>query len=92
MKQTPSLTNTRPETLPTRYLKSLEVYGRLETYRRETEARDWLRRYRLKVQELGQAKAQTWWRETIEVIQTKRGHGSVTTLQADMNRMKNERT
>jgi hypothetical protein len=90
MKQTPSLTNTKAETLPTRYSKSHELYGRLEIYRRETEARDWLKRYRQKVQELGQAKAQTWWRETIEKIQTKRGRGSALTLQQDMNRMKNE--
>ena len=75
---------------PIRYSKSHEVYGRLETFRAECEARFWLKRYRKKVQELGQAKAQTWWRETIEVIQTKRGRGSTLTLQADMNRMKNE--
>jgi hypothetical protein len=90
MKQTPSLTNTKAAIPPIRYSKSHELYGRLETFRRETESREWLKRYRQKVQELGQAKAQTWWRETIEGIQTKRGRWSATTLQADMNRMKNE--
>jgi len=90
MKQTPSLTNTKPETLPIRYSKSHELYGLLETFRRETESREWLKRYRQKVKELGQNQAISWWRQTIADIQTKRGRGSATILQADMNRMKNE--
>jgi hypothetical protein len=90
MKQTPYLTNTKAAMLPIQYSKSLEVYGQLETFRAECEAREWLKRYRQKVKELGQDQAISWWRQTIEDIQTKRGRGSALTLQADMNRMKNE--
>ena len=84
-----SLTNTETAQ-STQSLKSQELYGRLETFRRDTEAREWLSRYQVKVKEIGTQKARNWWLETIQEIEIKRGRGSAITLQADMNRIKNE--
>ena len=84
-----SLTNTE-KTQSTQSSTSQELYGQLETYRRDTEAREWLSRYQKKVKEIGTQKARNWWLETIQEIEIKRGRGSAITLQADMNRIKNE--
>lgn len=84
-----SLTNTGTAQ-NTQSLKSLELYGQQETYRRATESREWLRRYQVKVKEIGSQKARNWWLETIQEIETKRGRGSALILQQDMNRIHNE--
>jgi hypothetical protein len=73
-------------------LTSTERCEMLETLR-QTEARDWIRRYRNKQRELGKQEAQAWW-ETVKLgIKKRRGQVGVDTLialmekQRDVNRL-----
>jgi len=64
-------------------LTSTERYKMLETLR-QTEARDWIRRYRNKQRELGKQQAQAWW-ETVKLdIKKRRGQVGVDTLITNM--------
>ena len=62
-----------------------------EVWRRECEARDWIRRYKLQIKERGRRAADAWWREMKEAILKARGQDGLNTLIADMNREKNEK-
>jgi len=68
-------------------LTSTERFAMLETLR-QTEARDWIRRYRLKVKETGKQQAQAWWEGVKLGIKKRRGQGSVDTLIAEMERQR----
>ena len=56
----------------------------LETLR-QTEARDWIRRYRKKIKEEGKAEALAWWHQTLSDLAKKRGLKAVEDLRRRMN-------
>jgi len=66
-------------------LTSTERFAMLETLR-QTEAREWIRRYRLKAKELGTAQA--WWLDVKMSLKKRRGQGSVDTLIAEMEKQR----
>jgi hypothetical protein len=57
---------------------------------RQTEAREWLQRYRLKEKQFGKFKAQAWWEEVKADIKKLRGQAGADTLKCEMNRQKND--
>jgi hypothetical protein len=56
----------------------------LETLR-QTEARDWIRRYRKKIREEGKAKALAWWQQALSDLAKRRGQKAVDELRRRMN-------
>ena len=70
-------------------LTSTERSAMLETLR-QTEAREWLTRYKAKASELGQAKAQDWWQIVKLDIEKRRGKAGLSTLITEMNGQRNE--
>ena len=70
-------------------LTSTERCKMLETLR-QTEAREWLQRYRLKEKQFGKQQAQAWWEGVKLDIERKRGKDGLNTLIAEMNRIQNE--
>ena len=65
-------------------LSSEQRYKMLETLR-QTEARDWIRRYRKKIKEEGKAEALAWWQQTLSELAKKRGQKAVDDLRRRMN-------
>ena len=59
----------------------------LETLR-QTEARDWIRRYRLKAKQLGTLAAQAWWEGVKLTLKKRRGQAGLDTLIAEMERQR----
>jgi len=70
-------------------LTSTERSVMLETLR-QTEAREWLQRYRLKEKQFGKQQAQTWWEGVKLDIKKRRGLAGVVTLTTEMNRQRND--
>ena len=68
-------------------LTSTERCKMLETLR-QTEARDWIRRYRLKSKQFGQQKAQLWWLDVKMSLKKRRGQAGLDTLIAEMERQR----
>ena len=68
-------------------LTSTERCKMLETLR-QTEARDWIRRYRLKAKQLGQQKAQLWWLDVKMSLKKRRGQDGLDILIAEMERQR----
>jgi hypothetical protein len=68
-------------------LTSTERCNMLETLR-QTEARDWIRRYRLKAEQLGKQKAQAWWLDVKMSLKKRRGQGSVDILTQEMEKQR----
>ena len=68
-------------------LTSIERLEIQETLR-QTEAREWLHRYRLKVKETGKHQAQAWWQGVKEGIKKRRGQAGVNTLIAEMEKQR----
>ena len=66
-------------------LTSTERCEMLETLR-QTEAREWIRRYRLKVKELGTAQA--WWLDVKSSLNKRRGQAGLDILIAEMERQR----
>ena len=62
-----------------------ERFAMLETLR-QTEARDWIRRYRLKAKELGTA--QVWWLDVKSSLNKRRGQAGLDTLTQEMERQR----
>jgi hypothetical protein len=88
MKQTEFLTE--PE--KANNLASLSSSERLnlrETMR-ESEAREWIKRFKKKALEEGGGEAQYWWQQTLADIAKKRGQKAADDLRQRMNRIKNE--
>lgn len=56
----------------------------LETLR-QTEARDWIRRYRKKIREEGKAEALAWWHQILSDLVKRRGQKAVDDLRRRMN-------
>ena len=70
-------------------LTSTERSVMLETLR-QTEAREWLNRYKAKASKLGKAKAQDWWQIVKLDIEKRRGKAGLSTLISEMNGQRNE--
>ena len=68
-------------------LTSTERCKMLETLR-QTEARDWIRRYQLKSKQFGQQKAQAWWLDVKMSLKKRRGQAGLDTLIAEMERQR----
>lgn len=60
------------------------------TFMRECEAREWIRRYRDKVNQVGGPMAQHWWEVTKANIAKIRGQAGLDTLVAEMYRQRND--
>ena len=70
-------------------LSSSERLNLRETMR-ESEAREWIRRFKKKAMEEGGGEAQYWWQQTLADIAKKRGQPAADDLRQRMNRIKNE--
>jgi len=68
-------------------LKSTERCKMLETLS-QTEAKEWIRRYRMKVKETGKQQAQAWWQGVKEGIKKRRGQAGLDTLIALMEKQR----
>lgn len=55
---------------------------------RNTEAAEWVMRYREKMKEVGPNEARRWWERTIEHIERIRGYDAAFDLRNRMNRFK----
>ena len=58
---------------------------------RNTEALDWIRRYRKKVMEEGRGEAQYWWQQTLVHIAQRRGQAAADDLRRRMNEQKDKK-
>lgn len=52
---------------------------------RQTEAKDWIRRYKKKIREEGKAEALAWWQKTLSDIAKRRGQKAADDLRKRMN-------
>lgn len=57
---------------------------------RECEAREWRQRYKAKLTEMGQVRAQNWWESVKADIERKRGKDGLSILIDNMNRQRHE--
>jgi hypothetical protein len=58
---------------------------------RQTEAMEWIRRYRKKALEEGRGEAQYWWQQTLADIAKKRGQAAADDLRKRMNEQKDKK-
>ena len=81
--QTPSL----PDSRTGNNLANLSSEQRLEIQEtlRQSEARDWIRRYKKKVMEEGKTEAWSWWQKTLSDLAKRRGLKAVEDLRRRMN-------
>jgi hypothetical protein len=86
-KQTKSLTEPKKAS-NLALLSSTELCALRETLT-QTEAVEWVRRYRKKAMENGKKEAFYWWQTTLEDITKRRGEAAATDLR---NRMNSERS
>jgi hypothetical protein len=85
-KQTSSLTDTKkPANLA--LLTPQERLHLLETLR-QTEAREWVARYRKKARDLGKIKASAWWSQVYLDIEKRRGSAAANDLRKRMNEIR----
>ena len=71
-------------------LSSQERLNLRETMR-QTEAMEWIRRYRKKALEEGRGEAQYWWQQTLADIAKKRGQPAADDLRQRMNTQKDKK-
>jgi hypothetical protein len=71
-------------------LSSQERLNLRETMR-QTEAMEWIRRYRKKALEEGRGEAQYWWQQTLADIAKKRGQAAADDLRKRMNEQKDKK-
>jgi hypothetical protein len=57
----------------------------------QTEAQEWIRRYKTKAKELGNPKALMWWKLTLEDIAKRRGQQAAEELRNRMNLLKDKK-
>ena len=89
MKQTESLIGSeKANNLAT--MSSQEHLNLRETMR-NSEAREWLARYRKKALEEGRGEAQYWWQQTLEDIAKRRGQAAADDLRRRMNEQKDKK-
>ena len=67
---------------------SLQERLNLREIMRNSEAMEWVRRYRKKVLEEGRGEAQYWWQQTLADIAKKRGQAAADDLRKRMNEQK----
>jgi hypothetical protein len=70
-------------------LSSQERLNLRETMK-QSEAMEWIRRFKKKALEEGGGEAQYWWQQTLADIAKKRGQKAADDLRQRMNRIKNE--
>jgi hypothetical protein len=70
-------------------LSSIELCALRETLT-QTEAQEWVRRYRKKAMEDGKKEAFYWWQTTLEDIAKKRGQKAAEDLRQRMNLLKEQ--
>jgi hypothetical protein len=58
---------------------------------RNTEAVEWIKRYRKKVLEEGRGEAQYWWQQTLLDIARRRGESAADDLRRRMNEQKDKK-
>ena len=76
-----SLTKSEMEsTTPLKSLTKLYSSPEILEHMRRCEAREWIRRYRAKVKEIGSMAARGWWADAISDIEKKRGKKATTEL------------
>jgi hypothetical protein len=89
MKQTESLIGSKKaNNLVT---MSLPERLNLQETMRNSEAREWLARYRKKALEEGRGEAQYWWQQTLEDIAKRRGQAAADDLRRRMNEQKDKK-
>ena len=89
MKQQPSLIGSeKANNLAT---LSLQERLNLREIMRNSEAMEWVRRYRKKVLEEGRGEAQYWWQQTLADIAKKRGQVAADDLRKRMNEQKDKK-
>lgn len=68
-------------------LANLSSEQRLEMQEtlRQTEAKDWIRRYKKKIREEGKAEALAWWQKTLSDVVKRRGQKAADDLRRRMN-------
>jgi hypothetical protein len=71
-------------------LSSQERLNLRETMK-NSEAIEWVRRYRKKVLEEGRGEAQYWWQQTLADIAKKRGQAAADDLRQRMNEQKDKK-
>ena len=71
-------------------LSSQERLNLRETMR-NTEAQEWIRRYRKKALEEGRGEAQYWWQQTLVDIAKRRGQAAADDLKKRMNEQKDKK-
>jgi hypothetical protein len=89
MKQQPSLIGSEKAN----NLTSLSSQGRLNLQEtmRNTEAQEWIKRYRKKALEEGRGEAQYWWQQTLADIAKRRGQAAADDLKKRMNEQKDKK-
>ena len=70
---------------------SLQERLNLRETMRESEAREWIRRFKKKALEEGRGEAQYWWQLTLEDIAKKRGQPAADDLRIRMNTQKDKK-
>ena len=70
---------------------SLQERLNLRETMKQTEAMEWVRRYRKKALEEGRGEAQYWWQETLADIAKKRGQAAADDLRKRMNEQKDKK-
>jgi hypothetical protein len=70
---------------------SLQERLNLRETMRQTEAMEWIRRYRKKALEEGRGEAQYWWQQTLLNIAKKRGQAAADDLRKRMNEQKDKK-
>jgi hypothetical protein len=88
-KQTKSLTEPKKAS-NLALLSSPELCALRETLT-QTEAVEWVRRYRKKVMECGKKEAFYWWQTTLEDITKRRGQQAAENLRNRMNLLKDKK-
>jgi len=85
-----SQTQFSPDSKTVKNLADLPLTRRLEIQAtlRQSEARDWLRRYRKKAMEEGKAEAWAWWQRITSDLVKKRGQSAVDELRKKMNEIR----
>jgi hypothetical protein len=89
MKQQPSLIGSEKDNNLAN-LSSQERLNLRETMR-NTEAQEWIRRYRKKALEEGRGEAQYWWQQTLADIAKRRGQAAADDLKKRMNEQKDKK-
>ena len=72
-------------------LSSQERLNLRETMK-QTESREWIKRFKKKALEEGGGEAQYWWQQTLADIAKRRGQPAADDLRQRMNRIKNEKS